>query len=244
MVRVSIITPCYNSEKTIRRTFDSMLHQTYQNIEYIVIDGGSTDSTLKIIKEYERLFPFEFKYISEPDNGIYDAMNKGIKMSGGDIIGIVNSDDYYELDALESIINQYHGEKNRILYGIQRNIKNGTVIKAFINHHTQLRSLMITHPTCFVTKNLYNEIGLYNTSFKSSADYEWMLRVFDLYPDCFVPIYKVISNFEVNGMSSTQRGVRETLKIRHTRGYISKYKYFTQLMKSYLYEVLVERRKK
>ena len=86
-ILVSIITPCFNSEKTIARTFEAMIRQTYQKIEYIVIDGGSTDGTLEIIREYEKKFPFLFRYVSEPDKGIYDAMNKGIRMATGKLIG-------------------------------------------------------------------------------------------------------------------------------------------------------------
>ncbi len=94
--KVSIVTPCLNSEKTIRDTIESVLYQTYKNIEYIIVDGSSTDNTVKIIKEYLPKFHGRMKFVSEKDNGIYNAMNKGIKMSSGNIIGIINSDDYYE----------------------------------------------------------------------------------------------------------------------------------------------------
>lgn len=92
-MKISIITVCYNSDKTIRDTLDSVLKQNYKNYEYIIIDGKSTDNTLKIIKDYEKKFNGKLKVISEKDNGLYDAMNKGIKKSKGDIIGIINSDD-------------------------------------------------------------------------------------------------------------------------------------------------------
>ena len=99
----SIITVCYNSEKTIRRTIESVLNQTCQDYEYIIVDGKSTDKTLDIVKEYEARFADKLKYISEPDTGIYNAMNKGIALSDGSIIGIVNSDDWLQPDALEIV---------------------------------------------------------------------------------------------------------------------------------------------
>ena len=98
----SIITICYNSSATIERTIKSVLAQTFTDYEYIIVDGGSKDSTLDIVKKYEPLFDGRMKWKSEPDKGIYDAMNKGISRSSGTIIGIVNSDDWLEADALES----------------------------------------------------------------------------------------------------------------------------------------------
>ena len=97
---VTVITPCFNSEKTIRKTIESVLNQTYHNIEYLIIDGASTDKTVEIAKSYEQAFGGRMKIYSEPDKGIYDAMNKGIRLAGGELVGIVNSDDYYETDAV------------------------------------------------------------------------------------------------------------------------------------------------
>lgn len=119
-VKVSVITPCFNSEKTIQKTLESVLNQTYNNYEYIIIDGKSTDKTLQIIEKYKPLFGEKIQVYSEPDKGIYDAMNKGIMKASGDIIGIVNSDDYYELDALENMVNEVPDDKYFILYGFQR----------------------------------------------------------------------------------------------------------------------------
>ena len=103
-MKISIITPCLNSAKTIRQTIESVLNQTYHNIEYIIVDGASMDGTLEIIQEYEPQFQGRLHYVSEPDHGIYDAMNKGIRMSHGNVIGIINSDDYYEQDAVEKMV--------------------------------------------------------------------------------------------------------------------------------------------
>src|SRR5690606_35095214 len=104
---VSIITVSYNSEQTIENTTHHILHQTYRNIEYIVVDGASKDGTMNIVQSYKPLFneqEIHYKYISEKDSGIYEAMNKGIEMCNGELIGIINSDDWYELDAVENIV--------------------------------------------------------------------------------------------------------------------------------------------
>ena len=104
-MKISIITATYYSERTLRDTMESILCQTYQNYEYIIIDGASKDSTLDIIREYEPRFKGRMRYISEPDEGIYDAMNKGLAMATGDVIGLLNSDDYYTSpDVLESVV--------------------------------------------------------------------------------------------------------------------------------------------
>ena len=94
-MRISIITATYNSERTLRNTLDSVLRQDYHGYEHIIIDGGSTDNTLAIIREYEPRFAGHLRWISEPDHGIYDAMNKGIRMAKGEVVGILNSDDFY-----------------------------------------------------------------------------------------------------------------------------------------------------
>ena len=103
-ILVSILTPCYNSAKTIEKTLECIEKQTYTNIEYIIIDGGSTDGTLEIIDRHRSRLPEKLTVISENDNGIYDAMNKGIRLAKGELIGIVNSDDWYEHDTVEQAV--------------------------------------------------------------------------------------------------------------------------------------------
>ncbi|MDO4190908.1 MAG: glycosyltransferase, partial [Bacteroidales bacterium] len=121
---VSIITVCFNAEKTIEQTIQSVINQTYSNIEYIIIDGKSTDSTLNIVSKYKDNIA---TIISEPDNGIYDAMNKGIKLSSGELIGIINADDWYEKDAVKIMVNKYLSTENKdnsLYYGMIRIWKN------------------------------------------------------------------------------------------------------------------------
>lgn len=233
---VTIITPCFNSAKTIRKTLESILNQSYTNIEYIIVDGGSTDGTIDILREYEALFNGKMRYISETDNGIYDAMNKGIAMASGDLIGIVNSDDFYETDALANMVGAMTEDKYQVLYGYQRCVTQGIEDKIVIFHHRNLDHQMITHPTCFVTKSVYKDYGLFNLEYRSSADYEFMLRLFHETEVVFNPVYKVISNFESGGMSGSEVGVRETAKLRSRYQIISKIRYYSILIRSKLYE--------
>lgn len=237
-ILVSIITPCFNSEKTIQKTLDSVLHQTYGNIEYIIIDGNSTDGTMQIVRQYEPLFEGRMKVVSEPDQGIYDAMNKGIGMATGELIGIVNSDDYYNLDAVKNMVAEMTGEKYIVLYGYQRCITNGLEDKIVIYHHRNLDRQMITHPTCFVSRSVYEDFGLFDTKYRSSADYEFMLRLFHKGQVTFKAVYKVISNFESGGMSSSEVGVRETARLRLEYGIISKMRYYQIILRSRLHDCL------
>ena len=168
----SIVTVCYNSEKTIETTIKSILNQTCQDYEYWIIDGKSTDRTVQIIQQYEPLFQGKLKWISEMDQGIYDAMNKGIDHSSGEIIGILNSDDYYEKDALEKIAKVYHGEPYCIVYGMIRTIRDGKEVMVYLKNHELLEEDMIAHPACFITKKLYDKFGKYSLDYPYSADYE------------------------------------------------------------------------
>ena len=221
--KISVITVCYNSAKTIEKTILSVCNQTYKNFEYIIIDGKSSDGTLGIIAHYQKQYPEQITYISEKDNGIYDAMNKGIAMAKGDLIALLNSDDYYEEDALE-IINQYYdGGKYQILYGIQKNFeRNEEFTSVRFIHHMYLDKDMITHPTCFVSKAVYQDYGCYDLEYKSASDYEFMLRIKHNHPEVkFIPIFKVITNFSMGGMSSSVVGKIETHKIKYKYHIIS-----------------------
>lgn len=235
---VSVLTPCYNSEKTIEKTLMSIIEQTYKDIEYIIIDGGSTDKTLEIIEKYRSRLPQRFKLISEKDNGIYDAMNKGIKLASGHLIGIVNSDDWYENDTIEQIVSNYQGSKYEVIYGMQRNFLKDKEKAVFIYHHDFLSEQMITHPTCFVTKETYNDLGVFDLQYRSAADYDFMLRLWESQMVVFTPVLRVLSNFMLGGMSGSQTGVRENAKIRYKRGYMSKIRYMFVMVKSHIYEML------
>lgn len=242
-IPVSVITPCYNSADTIEKTLECIENQTYKSLEYIIIDGGSTDGTLEIIERRKDRLPKAFTLVSEKDNGIYDAMNKGIRLAKGQLIGILNSDDFYENDTVEQAVKHYSGAKYEVVYGMQRNILNGKEKAVFIYHHDFLPQQMITHPTCFVTADAYKDLGMYDANYRSAADYDLMLRFYahgrsiESQKVIFTPVMRVMSNFRIGGMSGSQRGVRENALVRLRHGCISKKRYCFIVLKSRLYEI-------
>lgn len=235
---VTIITPCYNSERTIRRTIESVLHQTYSDIEYLIIDGASTDKTVEIARSYEEAFQGRLHICSEPDEGIYYAMNKGIGLAHGELIGIVNSDDYYEPDAVAQMVENRSQARYQILYGFERVLQEGQETCIVIHHHTNLPHQMITHPTCFVTKQLYEDKGAFHTEYRYSADYEFMLRMYQDTEVEFTPVYKLISNYALGGASGTEAAYLETNKLLAEYGSISSKRYRLLLLKCRLGKLL------
>lgn len=238
---VSILTPCYNSVEFLEKTLECIERQTYTNIEYIIIDGGSTDGTIEMIQQHQEKLPKRFRLISEKDEGIYDAMNKGIRFAQGHMIGIVNSDDWYETDTVEQAVNHYQGNRYEVIYGMQRNYLNGREKSVFIHHHDFLSDQMITHPTCFVTKAAYDDLGMFDLQYRSAADYDLMLRFWESGKVVFTPVMRILSNFQFGGMSSSQVGVRENALVRFRHGYLSKKRFRFLTMKSYLYERVCEK---
>ena len=180
--KISIITVSFNSAKTIKETIESILIQDYNNIEYIIIDGGSSDETIDIVKSYSEKISY---FISEKDNGIYDAMNKGIKVATGDIIGILNSDDFYPNSfVLSNVAKSFKKYNCDAVYGdlVYVKEKDTTQIKRYWqagNYNTSKikNGWMLPHPTFFVKKVMYDRYGLYNTDLKSAADYEMILKL-------------------------------------------------------------------
>lgn len=219
-IKVSIITVCYNSELTIRDTIESVLNQTYTNIEYIIVDGKSKDNTLNIVREYEPLFEGKMKIISEPDGGIYDAMNKGIKRATGELVGIINSDDYYEYNAVEKIVESYTGDRYTVIYGMVRVIEDEKERMVYISSHNFLDKRMIPHPTCFVSRYIYDEIRMYNTNYTCAADLEFMCMLSKNELVKFIPIYHIIANYREGGISTTLKGNLDGLKVRKDLGII------------------------
>lgn len=223
---VTIVTVCYNSETTIERCMQSVLNQTYDNIEYIIIDGESHDQTMNLIKKYQKKFGERMRVISEPDQGIYDAMNKGIREASGRIIGILNSDDYYVRDAVENIVSVWNGKGMQILYGLMRTMKEGKEYSLSRLSHYFLHEQMIWHPACFVTEDVYKVIGDFDTKYRSVADYDFMLRAYDSGKVQFVPVDATIVNFSEGGMSGSAIGYLEGLRYRHQRGDLSGITYY------------------
>ena len=242
-ILVSIITVCYNSESTIEKTIKSVLNQTYSNIEYIIVDGKSTDGTMEIVEKYYPEFNGRMKVISEPDKGIYDAMNKGIGKASGLLIGIINSDDYYENDAVENIISAMTSDSYQIIYGMLRMLNDGVETMVMMPKHENLKNAMIAHPTCFVTKSVYQDCGMFDLQYKSCSDYDFMLRMSENKEIVFVPVYKIIASFSDGvGISAQETSRLETLKMLRNHGYIDRKTYCVGLLKSYIKRCLKQLR--
>lgn len=184
-MRISILTATYNSAKTLRDTIESVLRQTYLNYECIIIDGASKDGTLDLVREYETKFNGRLKLISEPDQGIYDAMNKGIQMATGDVIGILNSDDFYTSDdALQVIVDAFANNDIDATYGDIHFVNDDDLSKcvryyssAIFRRSFMRFGLMPAHPSFYCKKAVYEKYGSFDTSYKVAADFENLLRI-------------------------------------------------------------------
>ncbi len=227
----SIITVCYNSSKTITRTIESVLNQSFGDYEYLIIDGGSTDGTLDIIQTYKAKFGDRLRVVSEKDKGIYDAMNKGIFMAKGKLIGLINSDDYYESDALQHVSDAYDGYEYSIIYGMLRKIKAGKELEVYLKSHLFIEEDMIAHPSCFVSKKIYDEFGMYSLEYPCSADYEFFLRIRNEQKIKYYPIYEIIANFSVDGASGQTSGYMDTMRLKKDYGLIGGGAYYMIVLK-------------
>jgi glycosyltransferase involved in cell wall biosynthesis len=208
---ISIITVVYNGASTLEQTMLSVINQTYKNIEYIIIDGCSTDGTIDIIKKYEDRLVY---WVSESDKGIYDAMNKGINKATGNIIGIINSGDSYENNAIENIVAQSIKNKDiGVFHGLLRIYdENGKFECILGQHSSHLAKGMIEHPTCFVNRNIYDRYGLFDIQYKSAADYDFMLKLY-FNSVKFMLLESILSNFYRGGISGSWIGFYEKLYI-------------------------------
>jgi glycosyltransferase involved in cell wall biosynthesis len=195
---VSIITPTFNSAQTLERTISSVLTQTYDNIEYIIIDGGSTDGTLDIVRKHENGIS---RWVSEPDGGVSDAFNKGIAHSTGDIIGILNSDDWYERDAVAHAVERLKASGADIAYGMLLTWnEEGPLERVAADHEMLDREMSINHPAVFVLRKAYETAGLFRTDFSYAMDYEWLLRAKKAGLK-FSPAEKCVVNMQLKGLS-------------------------------------------
>lgn len=206
-MKISIVTPAFNSAKTIRHTIESVARQTYPNIEYIIVDGGSKDATAKIVAHYSDVVDL---FISEPDQGVYDAMNKGIRAASGDIIAILNSDDFYiHSHVLEQIATAFQQSGADSVYGDLQYVDQHhpyKVIRHWESGAFQRRSFlagwMPPHPAFFVKRVIYQRHGLFNLSLKNSADYELMLRFLYKYQISTAYVPDVLVRMRIGGLSN------------------------------------------
>lgn len=204
---ISIITPTYNSASTVADTLDCIKVQSYKNVEHIIVDGSSKDDTLQIVKTY----PHIAKVISENDKGIYDAMNKGIAMATGDVIGILNSDDLYAHDeVLAKVANVFKHDNVDVCYADLQYVHQSDVNKVIrtwksgkFKHRSFYNGWMPPHPTVFVRKNVYDKVGNFNLALKSAADYELMLRIFLKHKFHIHYIPEIIVKMRAGGISNS-----------------------------------------
>lgn len=211
-MKVSIITATYNSSGTVRDSILSVKQQTYGNIEHIIVDGLSVDNTLELIKNEGHHGPL----ISEKDGGIYDAMNKGVKMASGDIIGILNSDDFYpHPDIIKTIVDEFIATNCDAVYGDLIYVEPGKVYSVYRtwkagNFKPELfyKGWMPPHPTVFLRKEVYEKFGTFNTSLKSSSDYELLIRLLLKHRITVSYIPEVLVHMRAGGASN------DTLKAR------------------------------
>lgn len=175
--KVSIITTTYNDSENLKRIMKQVLGQNYQNIEYIVVDGGSKDDTLEVIKEFEPRFEGKMKWISEPDNGIYSAINKGLKMATGDIIGCC-FDEYTSKDVLSKMVNIIEKEGTDGVHGDILYMDGERVVRTWKQGQGNIRTGWLPgHPTLYLKKDVYERFGYYKEDYKIAADYEFMIRI-------------------------------------------------------------------
>lgn len=218
---VSVITVCYNSEKTIRKTLESVLAQTYPDIEYIIVDGKSTDNTVAIAQEYAEKFAqkgYQYRIVSEKDKGIYDAMNKGVRMATGTLVGIINSDDWYEPIAVETAAKAYQEEKYDLFYADINLIRgDGTVIVKHSRLDKYPSSRHWNHPTTFITKQTYEEQGGYLCE-TIYDDYDLILRLRRANKKVCIRNV-VLANFRTGGASNEKTVKKCIQRIKARYGY-------------------------
>lgn len=207
-MKISIITVVYNGHKTIRNTIESVLNQTYPDLEYIIVDGNSGDSTLEIVRSYGCRIA---QVLSEPDHGIYDAMNKGIKIATGDIVGLLNADDVYaSSDVLTEVARRFveteaDGVYGDLLYVHQDDLEK--VRRTWKAGHYRpgdfLWGWMPPHPSFFLKRNVYEKYGHFRLDMSSAADYELMLRMIHKNEVKLSYIQKTLVRMRVGGVSNS-----------------------------------------
>ncbi len=260
-MKVSIITVVYNRADVIRDTIKSVLSQTYKDIEYIIIDGASTDDTMYVINEYKDKIS---KINSEPDKGLYDAINKGIKEATGDVIGLLHSDDFYtDSLVIQRVVDAFTQQKSDTVFADLLYIKDDNHDKVLryysAKHFTPQKlkyGLMPPHPTFFVKKEIFEKYGLYKTDYAIAADYEMCFRLLETHKVSYTYIHFPIIKMRIGGLSTG--GIRnkiiinkEAIRAMKENGHYSNHllilkKYpikILEIIKGYSYNILVKIKK-
>jgi glycosyltransferase involved in cell wall biosynthesis len=211
-MQISIITVTKNSANTLEETLQSLYSQNLfkkGGVEHVVIDGGSTDATLNILMQYSKNIAL---LVSEPDNGLYDAMNKGIALSSGSVIGILNSDDlYYDSNVLEWVLENFKKEDVDLIYADLEYFSNfqanKTVRKYRSNHFSPARlscGLMPAHPTVFAKRTIYERFGVFDPTFKIAGDFDWIARIFQSQQISYYYSSKILVRMRAGGISNNK----------------------------------------
>ena len=237
-MKVSLITACYNSAGTLPTAFDSILSQEGVDLEYIVVDGGSKDGTIELLKEYELKFKGRMRWISEPDNGMYDAINKGIAMSTGDVVGILNADDILATPNTLAHVADVFGREGQVdcVYADIRFVENGDTLEALrsakaIRYCSAARwrpwmfrfGAMVPHPSFYVRRECFSRLGGYSLDYRICSDFELELRFLRLarlrsayLPECVVDMR--MGGASTAGWRSTVEINREDLRALRSHG--------------------------
>ena len=207
-MKISIVTVSFNSAKTIEFTIKSVLNQTYENIEYIIIDGGSQDSTLNILQNFKDKISI---IVSEPDKGIYDAMNKGIRMASGDVIGVLNSDDLYaDQNVINDVMKCFISDQELdIIYGNLVYVRQFDTDKIVRKWHSKCycdnffeSGNVPPHPTLYLRSHVFHQAGTFDLQYKLAADYEFMLRIFKKHNFKSLHIQRLIVRMRLGGATN------------------------------------------
>ena len=220
-MKVSIITITYNAENTIFNSLNSVFNQSYKNIEHIIVDGGSKDNTVKICKEFNHIS----KLISEPDKGVYDAFNKGIKLATGDVIGFLNADDtFYNENSIQDIVDAFSNNETDIVYGNLDYVnEESKVIRNWISKPYEKglvkKAWMPAHPTFYCKKEVYDRLDGYNDSFKIAGDFELCLRFLEINNIPSYYLNKKLVNMLVGGISNSGLSSKFTILKEELRAF-------------------------
>lgn len=230
-MRISVITATYNSGRTIGDTLESVLRQTYKDVELIVVDGASRDDTMDVVRRYEPRFGGRLHWTSEPDRGIYDAMNKGIARATGDVIGILNSDDFYTSDTvLERVAEAMAGGDVDAVYGDIHYVRDGDLRRCVRYYSSRpfrrwmMRlGFMPAHPSFYCRREVYERCGTFDTTYRVAADFENLLRLIYVnhIKTRYLPVDFVTmrtGGASTSGLSSHRQIMRDHLRALRSNG--------------------------